>query len=185
MYITSLTVEDCVHAAELHQAAFYKGWEKKDFEDFLEDPLVFGLKIQKDELLSSLDSSSLDYHAELVSASDKGSHSKFGMTTKGETTFCGYILWREIGLEAEILTFVVAPPFQRRGVGSLLLNAFFERLNEKGISKTFLEVAEDNNIAKSFYIKHGFTFLGTRLNYYKRPGNQFVDALNFIKVIEG
>jgi ribosomal-protein-alanine N-acetyltransferase len=148
MLITLLTHEDCAQAAKLHQVAFYKGWTKKDFEDFLEDRNVSGLK------------------------------------TKESENLYGYILWREIKDEAEILTLVISPPYQRRGMGNHLLNALCERLKEKSIAKLFLEVAEDNKIAQDFYIKNGFIFLGTRSNYYKRPKNQCVDALNFYKVIE-
>lgn len=179
--VVPLSLKDCAHAAQLHQAAFYRGWTEKDFEDFLEDPLIFGLKIQQDELFTSRYSSTQDCDPELVL--DPTRKNKFGMIAKSEKTFCGYILWREIENEAEILTMVISPPLQRKGIGNLLLIALFERLKEKGISKLFLEVAEDNNMAKSFYINNGFVFLGKRQHYYKRPENKFVDALNFVKVI--
>src|SRR5437016_5284679 len=86
-------------------------------------------------------------------------------------TLCGYILWREIDDEAEILTLVIAPSFQRRGLGNLLLKALFKHLKEIRIFKIFLEVAEDNTAAQSFYIRNGFILLGTRPKYYKRPAN--------------
>src|SRR4029079_2068858 len=108
---------------------------------------------------------------------------KFGMTAKSEEILCGYILWREIEGEAEILTLVIAPFFQRRGLGNLLLAALFEQLIKKGMTKLFLEVAEDNKSAQSFYIKNGFSLLGIRPNYYKMSENKFVNALNFVKNI--
>ena len=147
MCITPLTLQECTQAASLHQAAFYKGWTEKDFRDFIEDPLVFSLKIQQ------------------------------------SGNFCGYILWREIEDEAEILTLVIAPSFQRKGMGNLLLTSLFERLKSKGISKLFLEVAEDNKSARSFYIKNGFTIVGKRPNYYERAENKLVDALNLFKIL--
>jgi ribosomal-protein-alanine N-acetyltransferase len=144
---TVLNLKNCAQAACLHQSAFYKGWTEKDFQDFLQEPLVFGLKIQKDN------------------------------------TLCGYILWREVGHEAEILTLVIAPPFQRMGLGTHLFSALFNQLKAKEIEKLFLEVAEDNQSAQSFYKKQGFTFLSTRPNYYQRPENRFVSGLNFFKII--
>jgi len=51
----------------------------KDFEEFLTDPLIQGLKIEDG------------------------------------TKLCGYILWREIGEESEILTLVVALNLRERG----------------------------------------------------------------------
>lgn len=143
MSIISLSLEDCPHLSKLHQAAFYQGWTEESFENFIKDPLVFGLKIQKDDAL------------------------------------CGYLLWREIRDEAEILTLVISPHVQRQGLGNCLLIALIEKLRSKGITKLFLEVAEDNYNAQSFYIKNSFCCLGKRPNYYKRPFNEFVDALNF------
>ena len=148
MHVTALTLKDCAKAAHLHRVCFYKGWTKKDFQDFLRNPLVFGLKIQKGD------------------------------------TFCGYILWREIDHEAEILTLVIAPPLQQKGLGNHLLKALFQYLKTKGMCNLFLEVAEDNETAQSFYLRNGITLLGKRPKYYKRPENKLVDALNFIKVIE-
>ena len=49
MRITPLTLEDCGPVAQLHQALFLRGWNQKDFEDFVNDPLVFGLTIQENK----------------------------------------------------------------------------------------------------------------------------------------
>jgi ribosomal protein S18 acetylase RimI-like enzyme len=86
-----------------------------------------------------------------------------------------------VGEEAEILTLVITPLSQRGGKGSILLEALFDRLIQKGISQLFLEVAEDNEQAQSFYIKHGFIFVSKRHHYYQRKENQCVSALNFFK----
>lgn len=145
MPILPLTLKDCKASAGLHQEAFFKGWIEKDFQNFLHDPLIHGLKIEE------------------------------------ESKLCGYILWREVGAEAEILTLVVDPAHQQKGMGSLLLNALFKLLISKGITELFLEVAEDNPQAQSFYFKHGFVLLSKRPHYYARPENTFVAALNFFK----
>jgi len=109
----------------------------------------------------------------------------FGLKIEGTSHFYGFILWRKVDTEAEILTLVIAGSFQRRGMGRHLLDAMFKNLKEKGVSKLFLEVAVDNKNAQSFYIMKGFTFLGTRPNYYERPENKVVDALIFCKEIKG
>lgn len=145
MFISQLTLDDCQNAALLHQKAFYKGWDKKDFEDFLRDPLVYGLKLKDNNL------------------------------------FYGFVLWREIKEEAEILTFVIASAYQAQGKGTFLLTSFFETLKEKGINEVFLEVAEDNPSAYSFYLKYGFNLLSKRPGYYSREGNKPVAALNLSK----
>jgi len=145
MSIFPLTQEDCSPAALLHQQAFYKGWTEKDFKDFLNDPLIHGLKITENDTLTSL------------------------------------ILWREVGDEAEILTLIVDPSYQRQGKANLLLETLIVHLVLKNISQIFLEVAEDNEGALYFYQKNGFLLLNRRPDYYKREGNKRVTALNLMK----
>lgn len=106
-----------------------------------------------------------------------------GLKTEDHHELSGYILWREVLDEAEILTLVVAPSFQRKGQASLLLNALFEITQKKNITILYLEVAEDNLIAQSFYKKNGFTFLSERKNYYRREDGKSVTGLNFFKKI--
>ncbi len=93
----------------------------------------------------------------------------------------GYILWREMGDEAEILTFVVASSYQRMGKGTFLLITLIKALRIKNITNLFLEVAEDNINAQSFYLKNGFSLLSIRPHYYPREGGKFIAALNFFK----
>ena len=145
MPITPLIQDDCSKAALLHQQAFYKGWTEKDFKDFIDDPLIYGLKIKKEDVLTSI------------------------------------ILWREVGDEAEILTLIVNPTYQKQGQAGLLLKTLMIQLVHKNISKVFLEVAEDNEVAHYFYKKYGFYLLNKRPQYYKREGNKCATALNLMK----
>lgn len=147
MNILPLTLADCANAASLHQQTFPRGWTEDSFQDFLKDPLVFGLKIE------------------------------------GQSTLLGYILWREVLDEAEILTLVVAENHRQKGLGTQLLTNLCSHLREKNIHTLFLEVAEDNSNAVSFYRKHGFNFISKRSNYYPRTINISVSALNFSKKI--
>ena len=148
MHTEPLTLKDCKKAAYLHQNAFFKGWRERDFQEFLQNPLVHGLKIGKNDELA------------------------------------GYILWREIGEEAEILTLVVAFCSQRQGIGSHLLTTLCEYLIKKNVIKLFLEVAEDNNPGKNFYIRNGFTFLNIRPQYYPRKENKLISAYTFLKELD-
>ncbi|MBY0500765.1 MAG: GNAT family N-acetyltransferase [Alphaproteobacteria bacterium] len=104
-----------------------------------------------------------------------------GLKLKHKGQLCGYILWREVEGEAEILTFVVAPFHQRKGLGNRLILTFFEVMAKKEITDIFLEVAEDNEKGINFYRKYGFAFLSKRPFYYLREGNRYVSALNFSK----
>ncbi|OJW50590.1 MAG: hypothetical protein BGO67_05815 [Alphaproteobacteria bacterium 41-28] len=145
MRVLPLTLEDCGQAARLHQAAFFKGWKEKDFQEFLKNPLIYGLKTEENHDLS------------------------------------GFILWREVEDEAEILTLVVAPFHQRKGRGSFLLTSLFEILIKKRIQNLFLEVAEDNHQAQGFYRKHDFSLQSKRPGYYPREGGKLIPAFIFFR----
>ncbi len=105
----------------------------------------------------------------------------FGIQMREKENLLGYILWREIEDEAEILTFVIATHARQKGRGSALLNALCARLKRKEIQSLFIEVAEDNIPALSFYQKHAFTLLGKRKNYYARENNTYICAMTFQK----
>ena len=92
-----------------------------------------------------------------------------------EDEIAGFIMLQESFDEAEILTFAVAPTFQRKGIGEALLRHAMDNMRNKAL---FLEVATDNIAACQLYTKMRFELVGRRPNYYKRDNN-LVDALTF------
>ncbi len=142
---TPLTFKDCSKAAKIHKETFYKGWEEADFKSFLENPFIFGLKVEE--------------HHEMV----------------------GYVLWREILDEAEILTIAIDPAYQRQGKAALLLDSVSVLLSKKNVSRIFLEVAEDNIFAQILYTKHGYVCIDKRPKYYLREHGKYIAASVFIK----
>lgn len=145
MNISPLEIKDSPKAAKLHQKAFSKGWKEGVFQEFLQNPLTFGIKIEENQGLS------------------------------------GYVLWRKIADEAEILTLVVDRSRRRKGVASFLITHLCTTLKETGVTRLFLEVAEDNIEGISFYRHHGFVFLSKRPRYYPRDADGYISALNFVK----
>jgi ribosomal-protein-alanine N-acetyltransferase len=87
----------------------------------------------------------------------------------------GFLLCREAGGEAEILTVAVAPEARGRGLGRLLMEAAAARTVALGGHALFLEVAADNAPALALYGKCGFRTVGLRPGYYAR-GPVRVDA---------
>ncbi len=81
----------------------------------------------------------------------------------------GFALCRNAAGEAEILSLGVAPAARRGGVGRALLRAIVARGSIAGIRRLFLEVAEDNLAAQGLYLAAGFSQLGRRPGYYRRP----------------
>ena len=84
----------------------------------------------------------------------------------------------EYDLELHIL--FVTKDQRRKKIATKLLN--YIETNNLNFSKIFIEVAEDNLDAISFYKKNNFVFLNFRHNYYKY-NDRNVHAKCFIKKI--
>jgi ribosomal-protein-alanine N-acetyltransferase len=91
---------------------------------------------------------------------------------EGRAVIAGFCSWRQSAPdEAEILNLAVDPPWRRRGVGTVLLNAVAERTT----GAIFLEVAESNAPAIALYRKQGWMEAGFRVGYYNHgTGNAVV-----------
>lgn len=98
-----------------------------------------------------------------------------------DPSLCGFIIVKKLLEEAEIIELCVAPAYQRRGWGALLMQTFLEEASADNIKKIFLEVAVDNDNAQKFYAYFGFKPYARRPQYYKRRNGQRVDAYNYMK----
>lgn len=82
---------------------------------------------------------------------------------KGELV--GLVVVTHGGGDAELLNISVAPAFQRKGIGQLLLNHAIDCVKDKA-DMLFLEVRMSNRKAIELYSKEGFFEVGQRKNYY-------------------
>lgn len=78
----------------------------------------------------------------------------------------GFIVYRAIADEAEIITVGVHPDARRTGIGIALIGVMEADLKKQGVNHIFLEVAEDNVAARALYEQCGFTIVGRRPRYY-------------------
>ncbi len=99
-----------------------------------------------------------------------------GVLAFGVEDGSGFILCRVVAGEAEILTLAVTPPLRRRGLGKALVEAGAKAAADQGARSLFLEVAADNAAAIALYDGAGFTPVGRRAGYYRRPDGA-IDAL--------
>lgn len=76
--------------------------------------------------------------------------------------------------EAYVQTIAVARAYQRRGIGTVLLQALIGEARRRGARRLDLEVRADNPVAQALYAKHGFVRIGRRRAYYQPSG---VDAV--------
>jgi ribosomal-protein-alanine N-acetyltransferase len=89
----------------------------------------------------------------------------------------GFALSRVAADEAEVLTIAVDPALRRRGIGRELLQAHLGRVAIAGARAIFLEVDAANAAALVLYAKFGFSKVGERTGYYRRPDGKAATAL--------
>lgn len=78
----------------------------------------------------------------------------------------GFIVWRAILDEAEIITIGVHPDARRSGIAAAMLGIMAADLKKRGVKHIFLEVAADNVAARALYEQDGFVQIGVRPKYY-------------------
>lgn len=87
----------------------------------------------------------------------------------------GYVVVTHAGGDAELLNIAVSPKFQRKGIGSVLLQHAISCVAGHA-DMLFLEVRVSNRKAIELYSKEGFFEVGHRKNYYPTV-NGHEDAL--------
>jgi len=90
-------------------------------------------------------------------------------TTGRKNLLQGFLLARISGGECELENIVVAGHFQRRGIGTQLMQALIKAALEQRALQIFLEVRESNAAARSLYAKLGFQITNRRQSYYNHP----------------
>ena len=88
----------------------------------------------------------------------------------------GYCLFRILMDEVEILSIEIETKFRNMGLGLILFNEIERSFEERKISKCFLEVNINNDLARNFYEKLGFICIKNIKNYYKSD-NSYQDGL--------
>lgn len=94
----------------------------------------------------------------------------------GQMQLSGWICFRLLPGEAELLRVGVIPVARREGLGRALVAAGLDRLGELGLSRCFLEVRRGNLPARALYEAFGFGAVGLRRAYYADGEDAFVYA---------
>lgn len=90
----------------------------------------------------------------------------------------GFIVYRTVLDEAEIITIGVHPDARKAGIASAMLGIMENELKKSGVKSIFLEVAENNTPARELYKSNGYSEIGVRAGYYDG-----VDAIMMKKII--
>ena len=78
----------------------------------------------------------------------------------------GFIVWRAVADEAELITIGVAPDARRTGIGAAMIGIMEGELKKSGVKSVFLEVAENNAPARKLYEQNDYVQIGVRPKYY-------------------
>lgn len=78
----------------------------------------------------------------------------------------GFVVYRCVADEAEIITIGVAPDARRNGIGSAMLCIIEKNVKNQGVNKIFLEVASTNTAGQKLYKNNGYKVVGIRPKYY-------------------
>ncbi|MEJ5358523.1 MAG: ribosomal protein S18-alanine N-acetyltransferase [Desulfobacterales bacterium] len=86
----------------------------------------------------------------------------------------GFLRYRVVEDEAEVLRLAVHPGWRRRGVGASLLAEGLCRIARRGGRRVFLETEASNAAARAFYRAFGFLEIARRRGYYRAGGEDAV-----------
>ena len=97
----------------------------------------------------------------------------------------GYVIAFAVGEDAELLNVAVDSRFRGKGLAGQMLDAVMMELGGLGARTAFLEVRESNSSARALYGSRGFTEIGRRRNYYRRPVEDALVMRRILEVAEG
>jgi ribosomal-protein-alanine N-acetyltransferase len=101
----------------------------------------------------------------------------FAFATRVEDTLTGFVIWRAVAEDSEILSLAVHMHFRRRGLGTRLLGASLVGARSHGATQVFIEVDAQDQGAKRFYETAAFNLIGRRRGYYPHRNRGNSDAL--------
>jgi len=102
-----------------------------------------------------------------------------------DSTIVGYAIAFSIDEDAEVLNVAVEPDFRDRGLAGQMLDAVLIQLRARGVRTAFLEVRESNRAARALYGSRGFTEIGRRVRYYRKPVEDALVMRRILEVAEG
>ena len=104
---------------------------------------------------------------QMQSSFDVGHHSF--LCEDNNKNVIGFVIYVAVEQEVHLLNIAVDNNYQRKGIGSILVNHLKKQVQAIGITLIALEVRVSNTNAISFYKKHNFIEDAIRANYYSKP----------------
>ncbi|MCX8049800.1 MAG: ribosomal protein S18-alanine N-acetyltransferase [Methylohalobius sp.] len=85
--------------------------------------------------------------------------------------------------EAHVMNVCVAPQWQGRGYGRMMMRHLMQAAREHRAEMILLEVRPSNKSALHLYLQLGFNEIGRRKDYYPAAGGQREDALVLARIL--
>lgn len=148
--VTPATAGDLDRVAAIEGASFGDPWSRHAFERLLGDERVFFS-------VACAPRNHAARHGDTAAPDGEGS------------VVVGYVAAWFIMDEGEIANLAVAPEARGHGIGALLLDSAIAAARARGVSAVYLEVRDSNVPARRLYASRGFTEVGRRRRYYRRP----------------
>jgi len=86
----------------------------------------------------------------------------------------GFLVWRRLGDEGEILTLGITPEARRQGLANRLLHHLEASARADGLQRLLLDVSADNGPALALYAGHGYQECARRVRYYRDGSHALV-----------
>ncbi len=109
-----------------------------------------------------------DFWSASILKSELMGQNKTYIVAKKNEEIVGFAGFMQNFSEVEIMNIVVKKNCRGRGIGKILLQEIIENAKNHDVQEIFLEVNENNKIARCLYQNMGFAELGKRKNYYKQ-----------------
>ncbi|MBQ3596488.1 MAG: ribosomal protein S18-alanine N-acetyltransferase [Clostridia bacterium] len=90
----------------------------------------------------------------------------FGFVVRQQDSLVGFLTYTIGGDFSDLLDIVVDKTQRQKGIATLLMQAYFDKLKENKVEKSLLEVRKNNLVAINLYKKHGYDQLYIRTKYY-------------------
>ena len=105
---------------------------------------------------------------------------RFILVDKRDDRVLGFILFElnVVDSFAHLIKILVNPESRGAKIGKNLLNEAMKLLKERGISHFFLEVEEENNVARNLYESVGFKMIHKKKHFYSNGGSAIIMSLD-------
>jgi len=96
------------------------------------------------------------------------------MVARLDDKIVGYVSFRYVADEGDVVTIAVDTSVQKQGVGTLMMDWLESAASIRGIKNLFLEVRSDNIPAIAMYLARDFERIDLRRNYYDTGVDAYV-----------